>query len=468
MDDDVAGTGEEDFALGMQRSAMEYDAHDVDGDQRLDFGEFCAMVREREDGEHTDEELKARFKALDADGSGQVDFNEYVSYSLCDALQRSSSKVIDLFKTWDEDGSGEVDKKEFRRAIKSMGFDFFANDAEIDMVFEGFDLDSSGTITYKELNTALRKIKPPPTRALRRTEDKKNSKSRSAFDSAVQLNMDSDVPIQEQIVELMQKHRVQVIKLFQDWDDDGNGEVSKKEFRKAIAALGVNAPANELNALFDTFDTDKSGSLEYKELQKVLSRKATPASRGGKKGPFVCGSPAPVHPSQDMKMVEKADVFDVVTLTAPDGKSPMKQQLLPKHCVQFTKGSQLHQELITDTKDLQSVHGTNAAVGSFCAFHDRHALKKTGLLKELKDKGITHLYICGLALDHAVVHSALAAAEAGFCVSVVEDACRGASDEGIASARASLSSASVRLCSSQQMRRKRLTLRPTTRGRPCG
>ena len=49
------------------------------------------------------------------------------------AGHRTSYSVEDDFfallkRAADEDGSGEIDKKEFRRAIKAMGFDFFAND----------------------------------------------------------------------------------------------------------------------------------------------------------------------------------------------------------------------------------------------------------------------------------------------------------------------------------------------------
>ena len=50
-DGDVAGTGEEDFEDGMRQNAMERDAADADNDGKLDFGEFCQFVRDREEGE---------------------------------------------------------------------------------------------------------------------------------------------------------------------------------------------------------------------------------------------------------------------------------------------------------------------------------------------------------------------------------------------------------------------------------
>ena len=129
--DDVAGTGEENFEDGMRQNAMEMQAIDKDNDHKLDFGEFCALVRERELGDHTDEELEERFKALDADGSGKIDMNEYVLFTLRDSLARSSTRVIELFKQWDDDNSGTVGKAEFRRAVQAMGFSLLATPEEI-------------------------------------------------------------------------------------------------------------------------------------------------------------------------------------------------------------------------------------------------------------------------------------------------------------------------------------------------
>ena len=86
---------------------------------------------------------------LDEDGSGKVDMNEYIEWSLKDALLRSSSRVIDLFRAWDEDKNGTVDKKEFYKAIKSLGFEVAQEIT--DSVFDSLDDDNSGALEYKEL-----------------------------------------------------------------------------------------------------------------------------------------------------------------------------------------------------------------------------------------------------------------------------------------------------------------------------
>ena len=291
-EDDVANAEEEeDFLSGMRQNAMDYQAHDTDNDGKLNFEEFCALVREREDADHTDEELRERFTALDGDGSGLVDMHEYVRWSLRDALSRSAQRVIDLFRQWDEDGSGEIDKKEFRMAIRSMGFTFIQDDSEIDTVFDEFDMDGSGKLDYKELNKQLRQgagsaldpslrpgamgeigTKSGNKHKLRRRKPGEKPKGTSVIGA---IDPDSDVPIQEQIRDLLSKNAVRVIDLFREWDDDGNGLVDKKEFRKAMSAMGIQASKEDINAVFDSMDADGGGTLEYGEMNKAFRRGGT-------------------------------------------------------------------------------------------------------------------------------------------------------------------------------------------------
>mgnify|MGYP002885510937 CR=1 FL=1 len=65
---------------------------------------------------------------------------------------------------------------------------------------------------------------------------------------------------------------MRVIDLFREWDEDASGSVSKKEFRKAMPMLGLDVPAEDVDALFDSWDPDGSGELELKELNKLLRR----------------------------------------------------------------------------------------------------------------------------------------------------------------------------------------------------
>jgi len=71
-------------------------------------------------------------------------------------------------------------------------------------------------------------------------------------------------------------------------------------------------------------------------------------------------------------------------------------------------------------------------VDSYSAFYDNHKFNATTLLQELLTRGVTHVYLCGIALDVCVAFSALHAAEEGFVTTVVLDACRGVTHEGIA------------------------------------
>jgi Ca2+-binding EF-hand superfamily protein len=152
---DVAGSGEVDFVTGMRYNAADRDAFDANDDKKLDFVEFCAFLRDREQGNIPDVELRSRFDALDENGNGFIDMDEYLQWSLKDALSRSSSRVVDLFRAWDEDQSGSVDKREFYKAVKALGFDIRREDT--DAVFDSLDEDRSGKLEYAELNKMLRK-----------------------------------------------------------------------------------------------------------------------------------------------------------------------------------------------------------------------------------------------------------------------------------------------------------------------
>ena len=64
---------------------------------------------------------------------------------------------------------------------------------------------------------------------------------------------------------------MRVIDLFRRYDYDGNGLVSRTEFRRALPLLGLRGYAfSDMDLLFDSIDTDSSSSIEYTELHRLL------------------------------------------------------------------------------------------------------------------------------------------------------------------------------------------------------
>lgn len=98
------------------------------------------------------------------------------------------------------------------------------------------------------------------------------------------------------------------------------------------------------------------------------------------------------------------------------------QVLWPDHCVQKTPGADLHEDLMHG--NINFVKGTNPSADSYSGFYDDDGIT-TGLTEYLRGKKVTDVYLCGLATDYCVKHSALDSARDGFSTFLVEDLCRG-------------------------------------------
>jgi nicotinamidase/pyrazinamidase len=90
----------------------------------------------------------------------------------------------------------------------------------------------------------------------------------------------------------------------------------------------------------------------------------------------------------------------------------------PQHCLQHSKGAELHPQLKVGPSWQILNKGTRAEKDNYSAFDD------TGLADRLRAAGIERLWIGGLALDVCVRATVLDALAAGFQVNVLKDATR--------------------------------------------
>jgi nicotinamidase/pyrazinamidase len=101
------------------------------------------------------------------------------------------------------------------------------------------------------------------------------------------------------------------------------------------------------------------------------------------------------------------------------------QTLWPDHCVQGSFGAELHAGLAWTKAELILRKGFRRPIDSYSAFFENDHRTPTGLSGYLRERGIAHVVLAGLATDFCVGFSALDARKLGFSsVTVVESACR--------------------------------------------
>jgi nicotinamidase/pyrazinamidase len=112
-------------------------------------------------------------------------------------------------------------------------------------------------------------------------------------------------------------------------------------------------------------------------------------------------------------------------------KLPYGDQVLwPDHCVQGTDGAMIHKDLDIPHAQLVIRKGFRKTVDSYSAFREADRKTVTGLAAYLKSRGLTRVFVSGLATDFCVAWTAMDARREGFEVSVIEDACRGIDTQG--------------------------------------
>ena len=107
----------------------------------------------------------------------------------------------------------------------------------------------------REAPAEEKKKEPFSAKDLKAKRERKKGSLLGDFD----IDEDSGVPIGEQLKQALVKNAGRVIDLFREWDADGDGEITKKEFRAAMTRMGLDLPPKDVDGLFDSWDPSGGG-----------------------------------------------------------------------------------------------------------------------------------------------------------------------------------------------------------------
>jgi nicotinamidase/pyrazinamidase len=126
------------------------------------------------------------------------------------------------------------------------------------------------------------------------------------------------------------------------------------------------------------------------------------------------------HPHQHISFATTHSKQPYQTIKASYGP----QTLWPEHVLQHTEGSAFHPALHIPHAELILRKGFRRHVDSYSAFLENDHTTPTGLAGYLRERGLSRLFLCGLAYDFCVRYSALDGHALGFETIVIEDATR--------------------------------------------
>lgn len=141
--------------------------------------------------------------------------------------------------------------------------------------------------------------------------------------------------------------------------------------------------------------------------------------------------------------------FEVISLYGHD------QVLWPDHCVMGTPGAALHPQLPQIPIDTIVRKGTNREVDSYSGFRENWDAAgrrpPTGLAGLLRERGVTDVYVTGLARDVCVRWTAEDAADLGLATTVIWDLTRPVDTGSDDAVRKALTRAGVRIVESSEL-----------------
>ncbi|KAK2059719.1 isochorismatase [Colletotrichum caudatum] len=161
------------------------------------------------------------------------------------------------------------------------------------------------------------------------------------------------------------------------------------------------------------------------------------------------------HPSDHVSFAPnhegKEPFVDSVDIVNPrNSAETFRTRLWPAHCVQGTPGAALVPELDASALDAVVEKGQNKDVEMYSAFYDPFQsprVSDSGLASILKAKGITDIYVVGLAADYCVNCTAVDANNEGFRTFVVEEGTRPVDAEEWIKCRVALEASGVKIVS---------------------
>jgi len=135
----------------LQEFKAAFDIFDTDGGGDISTAELGTVMKMLGQTP-SKEELDEIIEEVDEDGSGSIDFEEFLVMMVRllkeDQAGKSEEELAECFRIFDKNGDGMIDRDEFAEIIRSTGET--VTEAEIDELLNDGDKNGDGALDFDE------------------------------------------------------------------------------------------------------------------------------------------------------------------------------------------------------------------------------------------------------------------------------------------------------------------------------
>lgn len=127
---------------------------DLNGDGRLSKDEIRAGYNEYFGRSIGEKEINKIFEKCDADGSGGIEYSEFVVATMNEKKILSNNKLKQAFKMFDKDDGGTISVDEVREVLSFGGH---LDEKVVKKILKSIDKDGNGEIDFDEFVKMMQK-----------------------------------------------------------------------------------------------------------------------------------------------------------------------------------------------------------------------------------------------------------------------------------------------------------------------